>query len=84
MIFKGSRYENTGTYQTIDSTGQTVSALKIRFISPAPAGYYHTFTADQRLDSSLRLLPQLRKILVDRGRQHGNGSGGFARTGGSY
>jgi hypothetical protein len=51
MIFNGSRYENTGTYQTIDSTGQTVSALKIRFISPAPAGYYHTFTADQRLDT---------------------------------
>jgi hypothetical protein len=50
MIFKGSRYQNTGTYQATDATGKTTVALKIRFIPPTPAGYYHTFTADQRLD----------------------------------
>jgi hypothetical protein len=51
MIFKGSRYENTGAYQTEDASGQAVTALKIRFIPPTPAGYYHTFTSDQRLDT---------------------------------
>jgi nucleoid-associated protein YgaU len=50
MIFKGSRYQNTGAYQVTDSTGRTTPALKIRFIPPTPAGYYYTFTADQRLD----------------------------------
>jgi nucleoid-associated protein YgaU len=50
MIFKGSRYQDTGTYQVTDATGRMTAALKIRFIPPAPAGYYHTFTADQRLD----------------------------------
>lgn len=50
MIFKGSRYQNVGTYQVTAGSGKTVTALKIRFIPPAPAGFLHTFTADQRLD----------------------------------
>jgi nucleoid-associated protein YgaU len=50
MIFKGSRYETVGIYQVADARGRTVSALKIRFIPPTPAGYLHTFTADERLD----------------------------------
>ncbi len=50
MIYKGSRYEKTGTYQVITADGQTVNALKIRFIPATPAGYLHTITADQRLD----------------------------------
>jgi hypothetical protein len=50
VIFKGSRYEKVGTYQVTDANGQTVSALKIRFIPPTPAGFRHTFTADERLD----------------------------------
>ena len=50
MIFKGSRYEKVGTYQVTDASGQTVYALKIRFIPRTPAGFLHTFTADERLD----------------------------------
>lgn len=50
MIFKGSRYEKVGVYQVTDTSGQTAQALKIRFIPPTPAGYLHTFTADERLD----------------------------------
>ncbi len=50
MIFKGSRYEKVGVYQTVDAGGRAVTALKIRFIPPTPAGYLHTFTADERLD----------------------------------
>ncbi len=50
MIFKGSRYEKTGIYQVTTTGGQTVNALKIRFIPDTPAGYLHTITADQRLD----------------------------------
>jgi nucleoid-associated protein YgaU len=50
MIFKGSRYEKTGVYQVVTASGQTVNALKIRFIPATPAGYLHTITADQRLD----------------------------------
>jgi nucleoid-associated protein YgaU len=50
MIFKGSRYEKTGVYQVTTASGQTVNALKIRFIPATPAGYLHTITADQRLD----------------------------------
>ncbi len=50
MIYKGSRYEKTGIYQATTADGQTVNALKIRFIPPTPAGYLHTITADQRLD----------------------------------
>ena len=50
MIFKGSRYQDTGTYKVTDATGMATAALKIRFIPPTPVGYYHTFTADQRLD----------------------------------
>jgi cupin superfamily acireductone dioxygenase involved in methionine salvage len=49
MIFKGSRYQNVASYQ-VNLNGRTVSALKIRFLSPAPAGFYHTFTAGERLD----------------------------------
>ena len=50
MIFQGSRYQNIGSYQVTDSTGRQVAAVKIRFIPPTPAGYRHTFTADERLD----------------------------------
>jgi hypothetical protein len=50
MIFRGSRYQNTGSYQVTNSAGRQVTALKIRFIPPTPAGYRHTFTADERLD----------------------------------
>jgi nucleoid-associated protein YgaU len=37
-------------YQVVTASGQTVNALKIRFIPATPAGYLHTITADQRLD----------------------------------
>ncbi|HMQ33825.1 MAG TPA: hypothetical protein PKD53_24035 [Chloroflexaceae bacterium] len=50
MIFKGSRYEDVGHYQVQDAAGRPVTALKIRFIPRTPAGYLHTFTADERLD----------------------------------
>ncbi len=50
MIFKGSRYQNVGVYQATDANGATVTALRIRFIPATPAGYRHTFTADERLD----------------------------------
>lgn len=49
MIFKGSRYQNVGSYQA-NLNGSQVSALKIRFIPATPAGFYHTFTVDERLD----------------------------------
>jgi cupin superfamily acireductone dioxygenase involved in methionine salvage len=49
MIFKGSRYQNTGSYR-VTLNGKEKSALKIRFIPATPAGFYHTFTADERLD----------------------------------
>lgn len=51
MIIKGSRYESVGTYQAKDADGRTVTALRIRFIPPTPAGYLHTVTAGQRLDT---------------------------------
>ena len=50
MIFKGSRYEKVGVYQVADANGRTVTALRIRFLPPTPAGYRHTFTAGERLD----------------------------------
>lgn len=50
MIFKGSRYEKTGVYQVTGPAGQTVTALKIRFIPPTAAGYFHTFRDGERLD----------------------------------
>ena len=50
MIFKGSRYEKTGAYTIADASGRSVSALKIRFASPTPAGFLHTFSAGERLD----------------------------------
>ena len=50
MIFKGSRYERTGAYSVTTADGRRVTALKIRFIPPTPAGFFHTFTADERLD----------------------------------
>ena len=49
MIFKGSRYQNVGGYK-VNLNGREVSALKIRYIPSTPAGFYHTFTADERLD----------------------------------
>ncbi len=51
MIFKGSRYEKVGTYQAADADGRTVTALRIRVVPPTPAGYLHTFTAGERLDT---------------------------------
>ncbi|HUZ03391.1 MAG TPA: hypothetical protein VMU89_23855 [Thermomicrobiaceae bacterium] len=50
MIFKGSRYERVGVYQVTGPDGQPVLALQTRFIPPTPAGYRHTFSADERLD----------------------------------
>jgi nucleoid-associated protein YgaU len=50
MIFKGSRYANIASYQATNADGNTVTALKTRFIPATPAGYFHTYTADQRLD----------------------------------
>jgi nucleoid-associated protein YgaU len=50
MIFKGSRYEKVGVYPVTTADGRTATALKIRFIAPTPAGFFHTYTADQRLD----------------------------------
>ena len=50
MLFKGSRYEKVGVYQVTLPNGQTVSALGIRFVPDTPAGYLHTFRADERLD----------------------------------
>ncbi len=50
MIFKGSRYERTGSYTAIDADGRPVTALKIRLTPATPAGFVHTFRADERLD----------------------------------
>jgi hypothetical protein len=50
MIFKGSRYQNVLVNTITTASGQTVTALGIRFIPPTPAGFFQTFTADQRLD----------------------------------
>lgn len=50
MIFKGSRYERTGAYSVTTADGRRVTALKIRLIPETPAGFLHTFTADERLD----------------------------------
>ena len=50
MVFKGSRYEKTGTYTVTDADGHSVTALKIRLVPPTAAGFVHTFTADERLD----------------------------------
>ena len=50
MIFKGSRYEKVPVYQIADPSGQIISVLGIRFIPPTPAGFLHTFRADERLD----------------------------------
>ena len=50
MLFKGSRYQNVGTYTAADAQGQVVTALRIRFLPDTPAGFVHVFSADQRLD----------------------------------
>lgn len=50
MIFKGSRYEKVPVYQITDRSGQIITVLGIRFIPPTPAGFLHTFKADERLD----------------------------------
>jgi hypothetical protein len=50
VILKGSRYEKVGAYSVVTADGRTVTALKIRFIPETPAGFFHTFTADERLD----------------------------------
>ena len=50
MVFQGSRYQNTGSYQVTGAKGQPVAALKIRLIPSTPAGFRHTFNASDRLD----------------------------------
>lgn len=50
MVFQGSRYQGIDAYQVVDSAGRRVSALKIRFIPPTPAGFRHTFNGSERLD----------------------------------
>jgi nucleoid-associated protein YgaU len=50
MIFKGSRYEQTGTCIVPGAQGRPITALKIRFIPPTPAGFLYSYTTDQRLD----------------------------------
>ena len=50
MIFKGSRYEQVPIVEVTDARGRRVSALGIRFVPPAPAGFLHAVTAGDRLD----------------------------------
>jgi hypothetical protein len=50
MIFKGSRYENIPTYTVIGPAGESLTALRMRFIPDTPAGFVHAYSADQRLD----------------------------------
>jgi hypothetical protein len=50
MIFKGSRYQGVNVYTVTRPDGQTVTALRIRFIPNTPAGFFHTFSGHQRLD----------------------------------
>lgn len=50
MIFKGSRYAKTSVYEATGADGQPVKALSIRAIANRPAGFFHTFRADERLD----------------------------------
>lgn len=50
MIFKGSRYQGINVYTVARPDGQTVAALRIRFIPETPAGFFHTFSGHQRLD----------------------------------
>ena len=50
MLFKGSRYQNVGVYQTTDATGRPLTALKPRFIPRTQAGYVYSVTSDTRLD----------------------------------
>jgi hypothetical protein len=50
MIFKGSRYENIPTYIATGTGGEPVRALRIRFIPDTPAGFVHSYSADERLD----------------------------------
>jgi nucleoid-associated protein YgaU len=50
MILKGSRYEKLQTYAVTTPNGQVITALRIRFIPATPAGYFHPFSADERLD----------------------------------
>ncbi len=50
MIFPGSRYA-TVTTTTANVNGVPIQVLGPRFIPATPAGYTHTVTADQRLDT---------------------------------
>jgi nucleoid-associated protein YgaU len=50
VISKGSRYEHVGVYPVTTGAGRAIQVLKIRFIPPTPAGYFHTFTQGERLD----------------------------------
>ncbi len=51
MIAKGSRYETIGAAEVTDADGRTHMALKLRLTPPTPAGYLHTVTAGERLDT---------------------------------
>ena len=51
MIFKGSRYQSVKVVQVTRTNGKQVTALGIRIIPPTPAGFLHTFKADERLDT---------------------------------
>ena len=51
MILKGSRYEKVGVYQAIDSSGAAFTALNIRFVPSTPAGFRHTLSDGERLDT---------------------------------
>ena len=50
MIFKGSRYAKTPIIDVTGPNGQPVKALATRVIPDRPAGFFHTFRADERLD----------------------------------
>jgi len=50
LIFKGSRYATVGTMEVPGPDGRPVVALRLRIIPDTPAGYLHTFSADERLD----------------------------------
>lgn len=51
MVPKGSRYETTGAVTVTDADGRTHVALRLRLPPEATAGYLHTVTAGERLDT---------------------------------
>jgi hypothetical protein len=50
MIFKGSRYQNSSTYQVTLADGSTATALTMRLVPPTPAGFRYTVAGHDRLD----------------------------------